>query len=132
MQSLTGAYLETIPDKLLVFCVDGTLPDFHPPIAFIGKKRMPDRGHVYPYLMGSTRFEPAFHQSHIAESLEDFVMSNRPFPLLRIVENPESEPVVRIPSYVGIYRPFVLLDISPNHCVIASFDAVFEELAGQL
>ena len=38
----------------------------------IADQRMPDMGHVNPYLMGSSRFQPAGHKGKIFELFDDF------------------------------------------------------------
>ncbi len=74
MQRMTRQLLKAVLDELLVFRKGRSLENAVAAVPFVVEQRMPDVFHVYPDLVRTARFQPAFEQVHVAEPLEYFVM----------------------------------------------------------
>ena len=83
---------------------------------------------MYTDLVGTACLETAFHHSHISETLKHLVMGYSMFSVISVREYPESHTVVRIASDVTDDGSFILLQVAPYDCYIATLDGMHEEL----
>ena len=107
MKCLSREDGEAIFDELFVGTGGGALQDKASAVAFITEKRMTQKFHVRPYLMGSARFEAAFNKTHIIEIPQDFIMGYGMFPMTTIRENRHNQPVVEVSTHVAGNGSFI-------------------------
>ena len=85
-----------------------------------------------PDLVGPSRLQLAFQESHEAETLKYPVMGDCSLTPVLLLKDPELHPVIWVPADISLDRSFIFLDITPNNGHITAFDAVVEELGGQI
>ena len=83
---------------------------------------------MHPNLMRPSRFELAFHQGYIAESLQHFVMGNGVFTLTSIGKHGKQLAIADITSNISGNGSRFFLKIAPNYGLILSIGAAFEKL----
>ena len=132
VERLSGAEFKAVHYELPVLGIDRTFAYFCAAVPLIVEKGVPDAAHVDPYLVCPACFEPAFDNGDITESLQHPVVRDSVLaPLVVLRADLEAQPVVGVPSYGGVDRTFVFLDVAPYHRHIAALDAVPEELIRQ-
>jgi len=75
---------------------------------------MPDVFHVYPDLVCSSGFQPAFDQVDIAQPLNDPVMGNCVFSVVTFRVNRKNLAVTHTPGNISFDGAFFLFQVSPN------------------
>ena len=93
---------------------------------------MPDVLHVYPDLVGSAGFQDTFHQGHVVEPFQYFIVCNGMFSGFSIGVGIEHFTEIPVPGNMCIDRSFVFLHIAPDQRHIFPFYCMAEELFGQV
>ena len=86
---------------------------------------------MYPYLVGTARFEATFYKSDISEAFKHLIVGHGTFSYIRVVKHLEAHPVIGVPGDISLYRALILYDIAPYNRLIATLDAMVEELLGE-
>src|SRR6056297_3016075 len=120
MQCLSRKNIETVCNKLFVFCKSSASKDFITPIFIVIEDRVFQILEVDPDLMCSSGFKLAFHQGDIPQPFQNSVVCNGIFSLVSVREYHHFFPVLRIPSQMA-RNGSLLRGFSPNKCIISSF-----------
>lgn len=132
MESLSRAGLETVLNKLFVFCEGSSLEYSVATIPGIVEEGMSLGEHVYPDLVGSSGLKYAFDARNVSESFDHLIMRHRMFSDLRIIEDSHLELIAWISSYITYDRAFVLIEISPHEGHIFTSSGLVEKLESQV
>lgn len=85
VQGLAGAEFETIFHKLAVLGEGGALEDFIATVFLIHEEGVAQVFHVNSDLVGASGFQPALHEGHVAQALQNPVMRDRMFALAAVL-----------------------------------------------
>ena len=89
--------------------------------------------HVGSDLMGTSGFQPAFHERDIIEILQYAVVGDGMFPDFAVRwEDCHLHPVFRVAGDVAFDTSFFLLKASPDQSIVQSFGGFVEELFAQM
>ena len=89
--------------------------------------------HVGSDLMGTSGFQPAFHECDIIEILQYAVVGDGMFPDFAVRrEDCHLHPVFRVAGDVAFDTSFFLLKVSPDQGIVQSFGGFVEELFAQM
>lgn len=134
MQRLSRTEGEAVLYILAVFLSAESFEDFAATVFIIGEERMSDMLHVYAYLMGTSGLEPALDEGDIRELLEHSPVRDRLFRLRTVLEVPNAvDSAVSVIARQGSFnRSALLLERTPNECVIGAFGGMVEELTGEM
>ena len=132
VEGLAGAQGKAILDELLVFGVNGALPNLGAAVALVVEQGMADGSHVHANLVGSARLQAAFHHGDEAIALQHAPVRHRPFAFFGVIVDLEAQAVVGVPADGAFDGALVLGDIAPYHGGIDAVDGVDKELVGQV
>ena len=90
--------------------------------------------HMYAYLMGTSRLQSALNERHVREALQHPPVSHGFFGIRILLRIPDAidGAVSIITSQCTKNRARVLLEGTPNECVIRAIYGMFEELPAQV
>ena len=94
----------------------------------ISQQRMPNTGHMYPYLVGTACFQSAFDKCVIPEAFQYLIMGNGLFSIFVIYRHPFS--VRRISADRGVYRSLLFFQTAVYNGSVFSCDRMGFQLPG--
>ena len=133
MECLTRTYGKAVLYELLIFAELCAAQDLVPAITFVVEKRMADMLHVGTDLMGTSGFQPAFHERDIIEILQYAIVGDGMFPDSAVRwKYCHLHPVFRVTGDVAFDTSFFILKASPDQSIVQPLGGFVEELLPQM